>query len=174
MLFMGEEWGCKQPFPFFCDFSGDLAEAVRNGRRAEFARFPEFEDPIQREIIPDPTTTQTFASGKLQWNDALEDYHAEWHRWYKRVLALRHKEIVPRLRDIKGNSGVYEVLDEMSVRVRWRLGEGSELILIANLKDRPTSGFQLSPGRLLWVEGDTNESSCGPWSVLWTINERSQ
>ena len=34
MLFMGEEWGSKAPFPFFCDFEGDLAEAVRNGRQA--------------------------------------------------------------------------------------------------------------------------------------------
>ena len=45
MLFMGEEWGAKQPFLFFCDFSGELAEAVRKGRREEFSRFPEFADP---------------------------------------------------------------------------------------------------------------------------------
>ena len=37
LLFMGEEWGAPQPFPFFCDFEGDLAEAVREGRREEFA-----------------------------------------------------------------------------------------------------------------------------------------
>ena len=36
MLFMGEEWGSKAPFPFFCDFKGDLADAVRKGRRAEY------------------------------------------------------------------------------------------------------------------------------------------
>ena len=39
MLFMGEEWGAAQPFPFFCDFGPKLASAVRKGRRAEFARF---------------------------------------------------------------------------------------------------------------------------------------
>ena len=37
MLFMGEEWGSTAPFPFFCDFDGELAEAVRKGRRREFA-----------------------------------------------------------------------------------------------------------------------------------------
>ncbi|MBF3061383.1 malto-oligosyltrehalose trehalohydrolase, partial [Pseudomonas aeruginosa] len=37
MLFMGEEWGATTPFPFFCDFTGDLANAVRAGRRKEFA-----------------------------------------------------------------------------------------------------------------------------------------
>ena len=37
LLFMGEEWGSRQPFPFFCDFKGELADAVRNGRKREFA-----------------------------------------------------------------------------------------------------------------------------------------
>ena len=45
MLFMGEEWNARQPFQFFTDFHGDLAEAVRNGRREEFARMPEFAAP---------------------------------------------------------------------------------------------------------------------------------
>ena len=50
MLFMGEEWGSKAPFPFFCDFKGDLAEAVRNGRRKEFAgAYAEHGDDV-----PDP------------------------------------------------------------------------------------------------------------------------
>ena len=53
MLFMGEEWGSTKPFPFFCDFRGDLAEAVRSGRRKEFAdayaRYgDEIPDPIAR------------------------------------------------------------------------------------------------------------------------------
>ena len=38
MLFMGEEWGATTPFQFFTDFPDpDLAEAVRKGRRSEFA-----------------------------------------------------------------------------------------------------------------------------------------
>ena len=59
MLFMGEEWAASTPFPFFCDFGGDLAEAVRTGRREEFARFPEFQDPEKRERIPDPEAEST-------------------------------------------------------------------------------------------------------------------
>ena len=35
MLFMGEEWAASTPFLFFCDFSGDLARAVTEGRRRE-------------------------------------------------------------------------------------------------------------------------------------------
>ena len=56
-----------QPFPFFCDFGPDLADAVREGRRDEFARFPEFQDPAARERIPDPLADATFASAKLGW-----------------------------------------------------------------------------------------------------------
>jgi len=50
LLFMGEEWGSKQPFPFFCDFQGALADAVRQGRRREFDdAYAEFGDGV-----PDP------------------------------------------------------------------------------------------------------------------------
>ena len=48
-----------QPFPFFCDFEGELADAVRRGRREEFARFPEYQDPEQRDRIPDPLAEST-------------------------------------------------------------------------------------------------------------------
>ena len=54
LLFMGEEWGCRQPFLFFCDFHDELAKAVREGRRKEFARFPEFRDPAARARHPHP------------------------------------------------------------------------------------------------------------------------
>ena len=56
MLFMGEEWGSKAPFPFFCDFEGDLAEAVRQGRRREFAgAYAKYGDEV-----PDPLEPSTF------------------------------------------------------------------------------------------------------------------
>src|SRR4029079_6154968 len=45
LLFMGGEWASGRPFPFFCDFGPPLDEAVREGRRREFAHYPEFADP---------------------------------------------------------------------------------------------------------------------------------
>ena len=78
MLFMGEEWGAAQPFPFFCDFGPELADAVRKGRREEFARFPEFQDPATRERIPDPMAEETFASAKLDWDDIERAPHSGW------------------------------------------------------------------------------------------------
>jgi malto-oligosyltrehalose trehalohydrolase len=52
MLFMGEEWAAAQPFPFFCDFEAELGEAVRKGRREEFAKFPEFHDERRASVFP--------------------------------------------------------------------------------------------------------------------------
>ncbi len=49
MLFMGEEFGAATPFLYFCDFDGELAAAVRDGRRREFAQFARFADARARD-----------------------------------------------------------------------------------------------------------------------------
>ena len=76
MLFMGEEWGSKAPFPFFCDFEGDLAEAVRQGRRKEFAGAyakygDDVPDPLERIDLPNPRcwigTRATKRAGSSGW-----------------------------------------------------------------------------------------------------------
>src|SRR5918911_1571283 len=123
MLFMGEEWAAAQPFPFFCDFGPDLAAAVRKGRREEFARFPEFADPATRERIPDPQAEATFASAKLRWEDIAQPEHAGWLDWYRRAIAARHAEIVPRLAGI-GTGGRYEVIGEGGGGGGWAPGGG--------------------------------------------------
>jgi 1,4-alpha-glucan branching enzyme len=115
MLFMGEEFGAAQPFPFFAQFEPELADAVREGRRAEFASFPEFADPHKRETIPDPTSEQTFRSARLNWNDAAQGDHAEWLELYRKLLSIRQQEIVPRLRNIGENSGCYHVLRQADI-----------------------------------------------------------
>jgi hypothetical protein len=89
MLFMGEEWGSKQPFPFVCDFPGTLGEAVRKGRREEFAKFPEFQDEANREKIPDPQSDSTFLAAKLRWDERDHPEHAAWVNFYRRILAVR-------------------------------------------------------------------------------------
>ena len=52
-----------RPFPFFCDFQGELAMAVRCGRRREFAQaYAKFGD-----AIPDPLAEGTFLAAVLNW-----------------------------------------------------------------------------------------------------------
>jgi malto-oligosyltrehalose trehalohydrolase len=169
MLFMGEEWAAAQPFPFFCDFGEELAEAVRKGRREEFARFPEFQDPAMRERIPDPTAEATFASAKLCWNDLARVQHAEWLDWYRRVLTTRRAAIVPLIASIHGG-GRYEVLGKGAVTVRWPLDEGGgALLLAANLSDTSVTGFPATAGQVLWQEGAADaKDRFGPWTVRWS------
>jgi len=66
LLFMGEEAMLKTPFPFFCDFDGELAEAVRTGRRSEFADFFRHH---AADSFPDPLDVQTFVSAQLRPED---------------------------------------------------------------------------------------------------------
>jgi maltooligosyltrehalose trehalohydrolase len=74
MLFMDEENGSTRPFLFFTDYTGDLADAVREGRRKEFAKFAVFSDPQRREHIPDPNDPRTFERSCVPMSDTgLED-----------------------------------------------------------------------------------------------------
>ena len=169
MIFMGEEFGADQPFPFFCDFEPELAKLVREGRRNEFAKFPEFQDRASRQRIPDPTAEQTFVSAKLDWGRAIEGDHAEWADLYRRLLAIRHREIVPRLRGAQ--SGQYTALGEGAVSVRWVMGDGASLLLAANLAAKPLAFTVGSAGRQLWCTGVADDMSLGPWGVHWSIDE---
>ena len=170
MLFMGEEWAASQPFPFFCDFGGELADAVRKGRREEFAKFPEFKDENIRERIPDPQAEATFASAKLRWDETATEPHAGWLEWYRGLLATRRAEIVPRLAAIGGNAARFEIIGEEAVLVRWRLGGREELALAANLSATPREGFPAASGRILWQEGAAKGGRFGPWAVRWSID----
>jgi 1,4-alpha-glucan branching enzyme len=171
MLFMGDEWGAPQPFPFFCDFAPELAAAVREGRRNEFVRFPEFRGPEALERIPDPMAEETFTSAKLHWEDIARVPHARCLDWYRRVLATRRAEIVPRLAAIR-TAGRYDVLAEGAVVVRWQLGGRGVLVLAANLAGDRTQVFPPESGRVLWQEGQASaDGTFGPWTVRWSIDE---
>ncbi|WP_431854414.1 malto-oligosyltrehalose trehalohydrolase [Azospirillum sp.] len=172
MLFMGEEWAAPQPFPFFADFGGDLADAVREGRRAEFAKFPEFQDPGSRDRIPDPIAEETVRSAVLDWSLRNRPPHADWLAWVRLLLTLRSVEVTPRLANMPGGTGAYEVVGRGGLSVRWRLGDGSTLHLRANLSGTPVPGLAEPPGRLLWTEGDgVRDGALSAWSVIWSIEE---
>jgi maltooligosyltrehalose trehalohydrolase len=170
MLFMGEEWDARQPFLFFCDFHGELAEAVRAGRREEFKRFPEFADPQKRAHIPDPQSEATFAASKLNWDDVQLPVHAERLDWYRRVLRVRHARIVPLLASIR-RGGKGEVLGPGAVRVTWVTETGGELRLAANLSTNAVATPR-DDAVLIWHEGaPADGSSLAPWTVRWTLSD---
>jgi maltooligosyltrehalose trehalohydrolase len=91
LLFMGEEYGEPAPFLYFVDHEdAALREAVRVGRRREFAAFG-FADEV-----PDPAEIETFVRSRLDASLVREPTHASRRQLYKRLLALRRAE--PALR----------------------------------------------------------------------------
>jgi malto-oligosyltrehalose trehalohydrolase len=156
LLFMGEEWGSSRPFLFFCDFEPRLADAVREGRRREFAHFAEFRDASARKRLPDPTRASTFEKSRLDWQEVGRRGHVRWLARYRRILAIRRREIMPRLRGMAGFAGTYRVLGTKSVIVEWRLGDGSRLRLIANFGAEAIAAQDIGQdGRLLYASGVT-------------------
>ncbi|MBV9440070.1 MAG: malto-oligosyltrehalose trehalohydrolase [Candidatus Eremiobacteraeota bacterium] len=169
MLFMGEEWATDRPFPFFCDFGPDLADAVRDGRRNEFARFPEFADPQARARIPDPLAEATFLSAKLDWEAALEGEHARRLAWYRAILAVRRAHIVPLLPHLGGDAGC-AVVHAVAVAVTWTTADRTVLSLAANLSAVRAALPVPDDGVELWCEGTVGrDGTLAPWTVRWTL-----
>jgi maltooligosyltrehalose trehalohydrolase len=154
LLFMGEEWGCRQPFLFFCDFQGELGEAVRKGRREEFARFGAFRDPAVRERIPDPLADSTFGQCVLDW--ARRD--PGWLARYKQLLHLRQRAIAPR----KFGPGKYRMLGARAFEVSW-----NGLMLLANCGEQPVVIDRVPREQPLWTNGPPGSA----WSVAWWIKD---
>lgn len=116
MLFMGEEYGETNPFPYFCDFEGPaLIEAVRLGRKVEFAHFGWPEDPPDA-LAP---STRDLAVLSWTWNDPSR---SGLRRLYHDLLRLRRES--PTLRD--GRHARARVLDPGDVIELVRGGAGPE------------------------------------------------
>jgi maltooligosyltrehalose trehalohydrolase len=174
LLFMGEEWGATQPFCFFTDFHDELADAVREGRRREFRKFPEFADEDARAHIPDPNAESTFAASVLDWSVPEQPDHARWLADVRRLLRLRHEAIVPRLAGIAGHAGEAETLGDTVLRVRWHLGDGSRLELIANLAPQEAEVRAEAAGEVVFETHPDLRAQLGagrlpPWSVIWLL-----
>ncbi len=164
MLFMGEEWGSRAPFPFFCDFHGDLAEAVRNGRRKEFAgAYAKYGDEI-----PDPLDLSTVQSAMLDWTSLDQEPGRKRLALVRDLLAVRRREIIPRL---AGSSfGQAETAANGVLTADWRMGDGTNLRLAANLSARQIDRSNEMPGTAIW--GSASSSKMPPWSVFWHLDPR--
>jgi malto-oligosyltrehalose trehalohydrolase len=147
MLFMGEEFAASTPFLYFCDFQGDLARAVRDGRRNEFARFAAFADPAARDAIADPNDEATFARSRLDWTERDREPHRAWLALYRALLGLRREHLVPRLRDARSGRCTDDAAP--ALHVQWPLGAQRVWHLLANLSDAPLPRAPPLPGRLI-------------------------
>ncbi len=84
LLFMGEEYGETAPFLYFVSHSdADLIEAVRKGRKEEFAAFAWEGEP------PDPQSEGTFLGSKLHWELRAAGRHRMLLELYRELIRLR-------------------------------------------------------------------------------------
>ena len=84
MLFMGEEYGETAPFLYFISHSDpELIEAVRQGRKREFADFHSLGTP------PDAQSKDTFRQCILNWDQRQTGQHQVLWRLYQNLLSLR-------------------------------------------------------------------------------------
>ena len=170
LVFMGQEFAAGSPFQFFCDFEPELARAVRDGRRAEFARFAQFCDPAEREKIPDPNEVATFARSRLDWSELERGEHGGWLDYHRELLQIRRHHIVPLLPRMRGNSGRASSLGENALRVDWLAGNGANLTLLANLGARDVDAVTWPRGRLLHTSDQTMPAGMlRGWSVHWYL-----
>lgn len=172
LLFMGQEWAAAEPFPYFCDFEPGLANAVREGRRREFAGFPQFSDEQAHGRIPDPLSRETFERARLDWAVRGQPQAQEWLSFHRHLLHLRRREIVPRLGRIIPGGAVLTRLGEQALAVEWSLEDGGCLTLAANLGGEPSAALIRPRGRLLYATdangaGASGIASLGPWAVRW-------
>ncbi|MFF3389654.1 malto-oligosyltrehalose trehalohydrolase [Streptomyces sp. NPDC002669] len=136
MLFMGEEWGARTPWQFFTDHTDPvLAEAVRDGRRREFAAHGWTADEV-----PDPQDPATRNRSCLDWDEPTKEPHARLLAWYHELITLRRA--LPDLSD-PDLASVRTAHDE---RARWLAYRRGDLRVAVNLSGEPAT-IPLGGGR---------------------------
>ncbi|AWH49760.1 malto-oligosyltrehalose trehalohydrolase [Stenotrophomonas sp. SAU14A_NAIMI4_5] len=127
LLFMGEPWQATSPFLFFTDYHAPLDEAVREGRRREFAGFSAFADAASRARIPDPNDPATLQASYVPppaAGFAAQDSLA----WLRDLLALRRRCLQPGLEQARSLGAT--VLGTGAVQAGWQLPVGQWWIAI--------------------------------------------
>lgn len=166
MLFMGDEYGETKPFLFFTDFQGDLAKAVRKGRRDEFGSNATFAAAASRNLVPDPNAVETFdrcilSPAKTPRLDLV-----------KRLIAARKAHVIPHIKSIGGHAGRVTAVDGAAFSVGWTFGDGSALILTANLSDEPVTTPSNAGGEPFFTTppGISDTGTLPPWSVIASLS----
>jgi maltooligosyltrehalose trehalohydrolase len=178
MLFQGQECATTVPFTYFADHTGELAEAVRNGRLEFLAQFPAMTDAETREVLPDPADELTFRACRIDWSghpgsDEARLLHTD-------LLAMRRSDAVLSGLGTPGTLVATSAPAPHVVLLRYSVGE-NERLLLANLGDRTTLRMNdplLAPSRdrrwaMMWCSerpvyggiGVATIAQAGPWTL---------
>lgn len=169
MLFMGEEWGASSPFPYFCDFHGDLSVAVQKGRCEQISKLPGVSKE-DLEKAPNPQAESTFRSAQLRWDELERPEAKAWMEMYTRLLAVRRERIVPLLVGLGERCGKYRVVGPGGLAIEWKLAGDRRLRLDANLWHAARGGFEGAAGEVIWGAGEASGGEeLGAWNVRWCL-----
>jgi glycogen operon protein len=172
-LFMGQEFAAEQPFLYFHDYSPALAKVLLAQRRQWFARRKECATPLGRARLSNPGAATTFKRVQLDWRSLEQSERVGWLEYHRQLLALRQREIIPRLVGMQDELSQYQVLDGRGLRVQWTLGDGALLSLVANLSNEPLAVADWPPGELLWGLGELHNAlaqrQLPGWAVGWWL-----
>ena len=104
MLFMGEEFGEKQPFQYFISHTDEgLVKAVQEGRKKEFEYFFHTSGDF-----PDPQDEDTFERSKLNWDYKKDPQKEALFELYKELLRLKKEDTF----DVFRNHNIQTETDE--------------------------------------------------------------
>ncbi|MCX4765712.1 malto-oligosyltrehalose trehalohydrolase [Streptomyces sp. NBC_01275] len=129
MLFMGEEWAAGTPWQYFTDHTDpELAEAVRRGRRREFAAHGWAE-----EDVPDPQDPATRERSCLDWSEPQREPHARVLAWYRELIALRRRLADLTDPDLADTKVAYDA------QARWLAFRRGDVRVAVNLGKEPAA-----------------------------------
>jgi maltooligosyltrehalose trehalohydrolase len=175
MIFFGDEFGTATPFRYFADWSGELREAVRQGRQREFGHMARAADgtPI---ALPDPCDPATFEASRPQASHRATADGRRALELVRAALAVRRAHIATRQSRLLTGHHTAQRVGETGLRVCWRYSDGQILMLEVNLGAQP---LHVAPGppplaqarELLhhaWPEG-TPADSWPAWGARWHL-----
>ena len=154
LLFMGEEYGETAPFQYFTSHGDpELVEAVRRGRREEFAAF----GWEAEKAVPDPQDESTFLRSKPDHSRKSEEPHRTLWRLYQNLIRTRREydlgDPAPR--------SVREIGD--SALLVLRQAERSQQLMIFNFGKSPMPlNLPDIPGPWRMVMNSADASSTSP------------
>ncbi|WP_131783457.1 malto-oligosyltrehalose trehalohydrolase [Legionella gresilensis] len=131
LIFMGEEYGEVAPFQYFISHTDEqLIEAVRRGRRQEFA----FLESVE---VPDPYDITTYQQSKLNHDLKRQSEHQCMWRYYQRLIQIRRNH--PALFELNKNNLSFELFENERLWLIKRTNKQNEILLIANFSNENLS-----------------------------------
>jgi maltooligosyltrehalose trehalohydrolase len=162
LLFMGQEWAASTPFRYFTDLNPSLGAQVTEGRRREFAHFPEFSNEQVRCSIPDPQAASTFEASRLHWDERARPEHSGVLELYRALIALRldHPSALGASTDTAGDA---VVIDDETLALRRTDGDNEVFWVVTRFR----GGGEVDLAAAI----DAREDGSPSWSVVLTTED---